>query len=314
MFKSILILKRNKMKQILFIILLVSATVTVSAQTSAAEAKAAYLLAEEAFGNADYKKAITYLQECKASLGQANSKILYLQIMSELELSKTDVAYLDALEKSIAAFYKAPDVDSFNEEKALEVMKLKIKVKEMKAAAIESVEKTKADKEKAAQVFQNWTWQDWPLNLKLTELKALKKGDDFFSRANHGKDPKAGIEVLYNAFLTRENTLQSVFLKDDMVVGYRAVLAYGGTPYKQSAYSSEAMLHDLYRQKVDSLTNVFGFSPQTRTPSGKFYKYMKEEYYWTKGDKTVSLLYDADISSKTWAASIYIDSVNGLSN
>jgi hypothetical protein len=150
----------------------------------------------------------------------------------------------------------------------------------------------------------------------LTDLKTLKKGDEFFSVASHGKDAKAGIEVLYTSFLTRENAVQCIFLKNDRVIGYRAVLAYGGSDRKPSNYASETEVRHLYDHKRDSLTKAFGFTPQSRVPTGKFYKYMTQEYYWTKGNKTVSLLYDADISTKNanWYARIFIDSIDLTAN
>ena len=55
-----------------------------------------------------------YLQQCKKLIGAANSKILYLQIMTAAELSKQGVAFYDTAVASIAAFKKAPDAKHFN--------------------------------------------------------------------------------------------------------------------------------------------------------------------------------------------------------
>lgn len=97
------------------------------AQTSAArEAKAAYLLAEESFSAGDWKGTMDYLQQCKKLMGKANSKMLYLQILTSAEIAKKDPAYHDTVLTFIAAFEKAPDIKQFNEDKVLEVMKLKL--------------------------------------------------------------------------------------------------------------------------------------------------------------------------------------------
>lgn len=116
------------MKQLLLLTALLFTLTNNYAQSSNAEAKAAYLLAEDAFAASDWKGTLSYLEECKKLIGTPNSKILYLQILTELELAKTDTAYNTAALKTIAAFEKAPDVKDFNEDKALEVMKSKIRL------------------------------------------------------------------------------------------------------------------------------------------------------------------------------------------
>ena len=97
-------------------------------QAASTEAKAAYLLAEEAYNANDWTAAKSYLAECTKKLGKPNSKILYLQIMTEMELGKSNAGYYDTVAKSIAAFEELPDIQEFNEEKALEIMKIKLKL------------------------------------------------------------------------------------------------------------------------------------------------------------------------------------------
>lgn len=122
-------------KQLLCVLSFVLIVYSGHAQSSATEAKAAYLLAEESFNTGDWKEALKYLEQCKAKIGTANSKILYLQIMTEMELAKTDAAYYEAVAKTIAAFEKAPDAASFNEEKSLEVMKIKLRLNNLRETA-----------------------------------------------------------------------------------------------------------------------------------------------------------------------------------
>src|SRR5687768_14167820 len=78
------------------------------AQTSATEAKAAYLLAEEAFNSGDWKGTISYLEQAKKKIGDPNSKILYLQVMAEIEMAKSDTSYNTTALNTIAAFESAP--------------------------------------------------------------------------------------------------------------------------------------------------------------------------------------------------------------
>lgn len=104
------------MKKALLILILCTTALPLYAQSST-EAKAAYLLAEESYSKADLKSALIYLGQASESLGEANAKILYLTIIIQQELAKTEKGYLQKLDSSITAFLQAPDVDSFNEEK-----------------------------------------------------------------------------------------------------------------------------------------------------------------------------------------------------
>lgn len=104
----------------------------VLAQNTAAEAKAAYLLAEEEFNAGKYESAIEYLNQASEKLGAANAKILYLKIMALKALAEKNEKITLQLKETIADFEKAPDVASFNEEKMLEVLKLKMQVAKYK--------------------------------------------------------------------------------------------------------------------------------------------------------------------------------------
>lgn len=123
------------MKQLLCLLSFVLILHSSQAQSASAEAKAAYLLAEEAFNSADWKGTLTYLEQCKSKLGKPNSKMLYLELMTEMELAKIDAAYYDKALATIAAFEKAPDAGSFNEEKTVEVMKTKLRIGKLKEEA-----------------------------------------------------------------------------------------------------------------------------------------------------------------------------------
>ena len=137
------------MKTILLVLnILLTYQLTFGQTAAQSEAKAAYLLAEEAFAANDWKGTIDYLQQCKKLMRTANSKILYLQVMTTAEMAKVNPAYYDSVQSSIAAFEKAPDVSKFNEDKVLEVMKLKLTTTRKQEEALKA--RAEADKAKAA--------------------------------------------------------------------------------------------------------------------------------------------------------------------
>ena len=136
--------------KLLILSLLVAYQLTLAQSAAQSEAKAAYLLAEEAFAASDWKGTIDYLQQCKRLMRTANSKILYLQVMTTAEQAKLDPVYYDSVQTSIAAFEKAPDINKFNEEKVLEVMKLKLTTTRKQEEALKA--KAEADKVKAAMI------------------------------------------------------------------------------------------------------------------------------------------------------------------
>lgn len=119
---------------ILFGLLLLHFT-QLTAQTNANEAKAAYLLAEESYGKGDYKTTLEFLRQAREALGGTNCKVLYLQIMATRELYAMDTSLNSKLHPLIVAFEKSADYADFNEEKSLEITKLKLLVKkEMRTA------------------------------------------------------------------------------------------------------------------------------------------------------------------------------------
>lgn len=108
---------------------------------SNAEAKAAYLLAEESYGKGDYESTLIYLKAAKQSLGAANSKILYLEILTEVELSKTKSANPERMLSLINEFEVNSEEERFSEEKILEIYKIKMTVKKGMAEKAELLAK-----------------------------------------------------------------------------------------------------------------------------------------------------------------------------
>jgi hypothetical protein len=162
------------MKKLLCIISFVLMLNSVHAQSASAEAKAAYLLAEEEFSGGKYADAIAYLDDATVKLGNANAKILYLKIMALRELALQDEEKLEPLKKAITAFEKAPDFSSFNEEKQLEVMKLKLKLSKdgTLGKSVSALE---------ASVYSRLGISGWQVGVKLEDMKTAHP--DYFSRA-----------------------------------------------------------------------------------------------------------------------------------
>lgn len=123
------------MRKLIMICLFMVTGYALNAQANEREAKAAYLLAEESYGKGDYKSTLEFLGQVREALGSTNCKILYLQIMATRELYAKDTSNNSKLLSLILEFEKSPDYANFNEEKSVEISKLKLLAKgEQKAA------------------------------------------------------------------------------------------------------------------------------------------------------------------------------------
>lgn len=231
------------------------------AQINETEAKASYMLAEENYGKGNYPVALTFLKNAKTSLGGANCKILYLQIQIESELAKTRKNYRDSLLNTIAAFQAAPDVKDFNEDKVLEVVKMKLEL-----AQKLTEEKALLAEQKAAEEAKNEkTFKDWRftagLNLGLTVKEAEKMYPVFFrkiktemSQDYPGLEMISSKPVSYNTF----TVIASVFIKNGKIVGNRIVQEYEEGDSKKNNY--EAFKKSMLNER-DNNNKLFGFEP-----------------------------------------------------
>ena len=143
------------------------------AQNNSAEAKAAYLLAEEEFNAGKYESAISYLKQATEKLGAANAKILYLKILAWQPLADKDNENLSALMQAIDAFENAADIESFNEEKKLEIYKLKLKTTRL----LEAMPKNGLE----VAALKHMKVSGWKLGMKLEELQEAEPA--FFASA-----------------------------------------------------------------------------------------------------------------------------------
>ena len=147
------------------------------AQNNTNEAKAAYMLAEESYAKGDYKTALDYLQQVKTALGSTNCKVLYLQIIVTKELNAKNPNVSELILPLITEFEQAPDYKDFNEDKTLEITKIKLEMKRQQQAL-----KEKNDKERAAReaedlvnkAFDKISYRYPPLDFTIDQLNAAR--------------------------------------------------------------------------------------------------------------------------------------------
>lgn len=293
-------------KTILFAVFLIFFG-TLKAQSSAAEAKAAYLLAEESFNNADYKKTVSYLQQCTEKLGKANSKILYLQIMAEAELAKTDPSYYDSVQKTIAFFEKGPDLADFNEQKILEIMKLKLQMKEDKDAALAAAKK----KEDAKAAFASFNPANIPLASSYTQLKASGK-PLFEGKAKEYDMGKIDASLKGQTMVSSKECvldidcktkgLRAIYLKEDIITGYLYTSSYYSGTVGQ--FTKEQAMADA-AQKVKELADLLGAEPAISEQSAgelKYGRFTAKDHIWQGEGKQINLQYNLYQTGKgDWA-------------
>lgn len=229
------------------------------AQINETEAKASYMLAEENYGKGNYPVALTFLKNAKANLGGANCKILYLQIQIESELAKTRKNYRDSLLKTIATFQAAPDIKDFNEDKVLEVVKMKLEIAQKLAEETALLAEQKAAEEaKREKTFKDWRFNAG-LNLGLTVKEAEKMYPAFFRRTK--TEPSLdypGLEMITSKPVEGSNfiTIASIFIKNNKIVGNRILIEYEERGSKKNNYETfrKSML-----EERDRNNKLFGF-------------------------------------------------------
>ena len=180
-------------------------------QVNDAEARAAYLLAEENYEKSDYSTALQYLESAKKNLTRVNCKILYLQIQIEKEIYNRDLKIVvDAIlslrgntkfdgkyskaEQSkyfikkqenilaiIEEFQNAPDIEFSDEEKKIEILKVNLEIKQ-------ELEKAKiwlTSKEKFEENFRNYGMFNSTHKLKIGQtLEDAKVTNPLFLKRN----------------------------------------------------------------------------------------------------------------------------------
>jgi phage/plasmid-associated DNA primase len=159
------------MKKKLLLLIICITPFILLAQESETEAMAAYMLAEESYASGDYASSLKFLEESEEKLGNTNSKLLYLKIQIQSELYKNDKSYYDKIIKTISDFQSGLDINNFNQDKVLEVVKMKMAMENKKEEEIRMEAKSKKDKEEREANFRNFGFEGWPFNVDIENLK-----------------------------------------------------------------------------------------------------------------------------------------------
>lgn len=252
-------------------------------KTNQTEAKAAYMLAEESYDKANYPAALSYLKNAQKSLGGSNSKILYLQIQIEKEISKTQNNYRDSLIKTISAFQVAPDIKDFNEDKVLEVIKMKIELEQLVAREKSIITEKKLEDslrivtdsiEKVKKLSLLFFADGWELGQSLES--AQKKIPTYFLKTK--VEPSQIFPNLKIITSEAEPKLAIYVNSNNKIIGFRKItetkkiFTYMGHEIDRDR--REAFIYNQYKE-------AFGFEPSSFSIKGR-----KGGKKWTKDGKT----------------------------
>lgn len=291
---------------VLFFLLLSS--LPALAQMNETEAKASYMLAEENYGKGNYPVALTFLKNAKANLGGANCKILYLQIQIESELAKTKKNYRDSLLNTIIAFQTSPDIKDFNEDKVLEVVKMKLEIAQ-KAAEEASLlaEQKLAEEAKSDKTFKDWRFTIG-LNLGLTLQEAEKMYPAWFRKTKTEiSQDYPGLQMITSKPVSGTNytTIASVFVKNNKIVGNRLLLEYEEGDSKKNNYETfkKSMLEE--RDRNNKLFGIEAISLPSVEGLG---------FVWKKKGKTFTRIWTNITKKGDGFYGIYVSDIVDESN
>lgn len=279
------------------------------------EAKAAYLLAEESYGKGDYKGAMSYLDEAKKNMGAINNKMLYLQIQIQLELFKTDQSYYDKILNSISQFETAPEYKNFNEEKVLEVTKIKLQLKNQKKRAEQEAAESAKRIIDGRKAFEEFNINNWPVNLSFTALQEKYKSDSLFlggvksvkdekykailhhaARIKFWRFPEYRHPVI-GAFFVNKPGIYGVFTKNEIVKGYASVLMLRDLRDTRKNGATYEVASKEFQNLIEMYSQLFAAKPKVNSlPANKYYQF--EEYVWESADKKVTIEHEYGQGSK----------------
>jgi len=281
-------------KTLPLVILCVLLSADLQAQSKDMEARAAYLLAEESYGRAEYQSTLNFLDAAQQKLGAPNSKILFLKIQALSEISKTNKAIQQQLLTAIDQFQKAPDFGSFNEEKVLEVVKMKmVLTAEMQKTAAELKQKQDAQQVRD-KLFAEYEFPNWPLNIHISTVREANKDSLLFKNTAKVLDSKKNQFVKYympglkfNAYFpsvpdnyAANNVISAFTTQDGRVVAYDRVI------YRKSKKENHAGL-EVSRAEVLNMINKqnerLGAATITYQTPGQTTGY----YTWKHGNRSI---------------------------
>ena len=308
-------------KLILTLIFLFSAQISTYAQSNQIEAKAAYLLAEESFAAGDYTATLEYLKKATKSLGATNSKLLYLQIQAELEIYKTDRSYYDQIIKSISDFQNSADVNSFTEEKIIEIAKTKMFLIDEREQETKNNEEVEHKKKQQDLNFENWGFGSLPFGVTLDELKNTHGSERIFKdELKNRLDKYTGYTLHYSSDVSipsnyknrfpfpKKGFLDEVYgilTTDNIVKGYRMIV-YRTNESMKIPYSQ---FDDQVKSLVKGTSERVGFNPQYTKGKIQFNGFINwGTYSWFKNDKAINIVIEDHYQSENnWNTSIVIE-------
>lgn len=290
-----------------------------------------YQLAEEAYDNKEYSKALSYLEEAKKNVGN-KPKLLYLQIMIEQE-QINDVNSMQNLLNLVDVFEKAKGIDEFSKEKKMLVAKNKLLLKEKLSQQIALEEKQKKEVleyEKKLEAgndnFEKFTLHNLPFGLTVEAFREkyphilpgnIKKGKSwsegveveiYYPKNIYFEYEDKGFNSPYSASSGNpvyDTSIYALVVKDGKVVGFKQTLFYYNSKGQGNLSWNDALLEKfrVYRQFAE----LFVFKP-TESNNVNY-------GHWRKADKNVkSVMLLADDhktpNGNKWKCSMTITVVN----
>jgi hypothetical protein len=290
-------------KYLLFVIISLAPYLAFS-QINEGEAKAAFLLAEEFYSKSDFKNALGFLEKAKKSLGEGNCKIYYLEILMRNEMYKTDKSQYSYLTQAIGAFQSSKDIDAFNGEKIIEVLKIKMLIAQEQDNKRTSDSLSLAEKLRKEKIFNEYNFRGWTLNVPFNEIKTSKASHPFFLKKLDEKEiERNGRTYYYNDkivywfgrkelsyfFINNgiKDSVAAIAVGTDGLVKRYVRLKLFKPSYEKNAFTKEQA--DQYmKSMIDSYSRSFGFEPVKITATlNNFYSTI--DYKWEKNNKWLTI-------------------------
>lgn len=166
-----------KLLKIFTTILLFQTLISFAQSDKEMEAIARYQLAEESYSNNEYDKALNYLAQAKKLMGN-KPKLLYLQIVVELDKGYNSAETVKNILNTIDVFEKSQGIGSFSQDKKMIVAKNKVLLKEKLANLVIKEDRLRVQKEeqkikskKGKENFEKFTIDDLPFGLTVEEFQ-----------------------------------------------------------------------------------------------------------------------------------------------
>ena len=260
----------------LWIIFWAAPATRLAAQANALELKAAYQLAEENYQKGELQTALQFIDEVVSKPENAGARILYLKIAILKKMSDKaprDTSIGARLDAAILAFEKAPDHATFDEERSMDVIKLKLRRKQQASLTDRLAGYLEAYQQKIG----------WIVGMRADSLEMLRK-DLFVSQPDkyYFKRLKIGENDFVYYYRDEKETDISDFIliKNGVVTSHSHYYYYNlteTTGFDKSKQAQAAVLQEV--------KNLFGYLPDPVVTTGNYDKsiggtYTLSNYAW----------------------------------